>query len=156
MKTTCQICGRAIKANTGRIAHHGYTRPGQGWQTRSCFGAGFLPYELACDALPKAIESAEMYRNQQTAACIELIRNPPSSITHDRKDAWGKVLHSETFDRPEGYTFISKPSHQFAGVRGYDWHMNQKVNRHRQEVSGMEDTLAFFRDRLVNWKAPGV
>lgn len=41
----CQICGRAILAYTGLIAHHGYTRPGDGWQTASCHGARELPYE---------------------------------------------------------------------------------------------------------------
>lgn len=25
--TTCQVCGRAIKASNGLIAHHGYKRP---------------------------------------------------------------------------------------------------------------------------------
>ncbi len=42
---TCQICGRGIFANTGLIAHHGYERPGDGWQTASCRGARELPYE---------------------------------------------------------------------------------------------------------------
>ena len=36
---TCQICGRAIKASSGLIAHHGYERPGWGYQTTSCLGA---------------------------------------------------------------------------------------------------------------------
>lgn len=41
---TCQICGRAIFAETGVIAHHGYQRF-SGWQSQSCFGARHLPYE---------------------------------------------------------------------------------------------------------------
>lgn len=52
----CQICERAIKANTGKIAHHGYTRPGTGWQTASCMGARHLPYEVSCDVIPLAID----------------------------------------------------------------------------------------------------
>ncbi len=42
---TCQICGRPIFAELGVIAHHGYQRPGDGWQTASCVGARELPYE---------------------------------------------------------------------------------------------------------------
>jgi hypothetical protein len=49
--THCQICARPIKANTGRIALHGYQRPGHGWQTASCYGARCQPYEVANDAL---------------------------------------------------------------------------------------------------------
>lgn len=42
----CQCCTRAILANTGKIAHHGYERPGSGWQTASCMGAKHLPFEV--------------------------------------------------------------------------------------------------------------
>ena len=48
---TCQICGRPIFAEVGVIAHHGYQRPGDGWQTASCDGARELPFEAAKDAL---------------------------------------------------------------------------------------------------------
>lgn len=48
---TCQICGRAIFAERGRIAHHGYERPGTGWQTASCEGALKLPFEASNEAL---------------------------------------------------------------------------------------------------------
>lgn len=53
---TCQICVREIKAKHGVIAHHGYTRPEQGWQTDSCIGARQLPYEKSRDVIPKAID----------------------------------------------------------------------------------------------------
>jgi hypothetical protein len=38
---TCQIF-----AQRGKIAHHGYERPGYGWQTASCMGATYLPFEV--------------------------------------------------------------------------------------------------------------
>lgn len=61
---SCQICARSIGAKNGKIAHHGYERPGHGWQTSSCSGAMHQPYEVACDALPPAIRSAERYLEQ--------------------------------------------------------------------------------------------
>lgn len=48
---TCQICGRSIKAKNGSIAHHGYRRPGEGWQTSSCMGARYAPLEVSYDVL---------------------------------------------------------------------------------------------------------
>lgn len=48
---TCQCCGRRVKARTGNIAHHGYERPGDGWQTASCMGARALPFEVSRDRL---------------------------------------------------------------------------------------------------------
>lgn len=56
VERTCQVCGRGIFANTGVIAHHGYERPGDGWQTASCSGARELPFELSRDALAAEIE----------------------------------------------------------------------------------------------------
>jgi hypothetical protein len=48
---TCQCCWRKFLANTGKMAHHGYQRPGDGWQTASCYGARHLPFEADRDTL---------------------------------------------------------------------------------------------------------
>lgn len=37
-RRTCQVCGRKILLVGGRIAHHGFERPGNGQQTASCYG----------------------------------------------------------------------------------------------------------------------
>lgn len=58
---TCQCCGRAIFAETGTIAHHGYERPGEGWQTASCMGAKFLPFEVARERLGDLIRYIESH-----------------------------------------------------------------------------------------------
>jgi hypothetical protein len=58
---TCQICGRRILANKGTIAHHGYERPGEGWQTASCAGAKELPFEVERDVLLVEITHARAY-----------------------------------------------------------------------------------------------
>ena len=55
MQGTCQICERTIKSKFGIIAHHGFQRPGDGWQTNSCMGARGLPYEKSRDIIPNAI-----------------------------------------------------------------------------------------------------
>lgn len=54
-KFHCQICEREIKATKGLIAHHGYKRPGGGYQTGSCSGARYLPYEISRDVIPEEI-----------------------------------------------------------------------------------------------------
>lgn len=48
----CQVCGlgrRGWIANAGRVPHHGYERPGWGYQTDSCAGAMALPYSVLQD-----------------------------------------------------------------------------------------------------------
>lgn len=67
---TCQICGRAIFAELGTIAHHGYERPGHGWQTASCYGAKRLPYEVSREAIEELLprQIAEVKRLVKVAA----------------------------------------------------------------------------------------
>lgn len=52
---TCQCCGNRYLANSGLIAHHGYRRPGGGWQTPSCSGAQYAPFEVERYELGKLI-----------------------------------------------------------------------------------------------------
>jgi hypothetical protein len=61
----CQICAREIKAKSGIIAHHGYKRPGQGWQTSSCIGARNLPYEKSRDVIIQAIRIVQRFIENQ-------------------------------------------------------------------------------------------
>jgi hypothetical protein len=53
LRMTCGCCTRpiAVMGGTpkGRMAHHGYERPGQGWQTASCPGIKFMPLETTDD-----------------------------------------------------------------------------------------------------------
>lgn len=59
---TCQCCGRKYLANTGAMAHHGYQRPGGGWQTASCYGARHVPFEVSRDTLGQMIVGLKDYR----------------------------------------------------------------------------------------------
>lgn len=61
---TCQICGRPIFAETGVIAHHGYRRPYEGYQTKSCYGARHLPFEKSRDILGEYIGKLVTWRNE--------------------------------------------------------------------------------------------
>lgn len=61
---TCQVCARKILANTGVIAHHGYQRPYEGWQTSSCMGARHLPFETDRAILGRYIETITGLRNR--------------------------------------------------------------------------------------------
>lgn len=48
---TCPVCFRRIAVLRGTMAHHGYQRPGQGWQTASCPGIRFKPLEVSSEGL---------------------------------------------------------------------------------------------------------
>lgn len=66
----CQICGCDVLAETGVIAHHGYQRPGEGWQTASCHGARELPFETDRAALGVYIEALKERKIGTEAALV--------------------------------------------------------------------------------------
>lgn len=53
---TCGVCFRPIAVLRGTMAHHGYERPGTGWQTASCAGIRFKPLEVSPEGLDWLIE----------------------------------------------------------------------------------------------------
>jgi hypothetical protein len=158
MNTTCQICGRQIKANTGLIAHHGYQRPGQGWQTASCFGARWRPYEVACDALPPAITSISDYIAMREKAFAELIASPPEVLTFEKGTwNWKRGAHDKetvTVTRPEGFTDATRDDFDRHMPHTYGGEYRAKRAGIEHDIKSSQHTLAELRKRLKNWVAP--
>lgn len=144
----CQICERAILANTGVIAHHGYKRPGSGWQTRSCFGARYRPYEVACDALPPAIESCERYIAQREAFLADWLANPPATVTEIKGHRGGISL---TYDRPEGFTPRMDGSYRAWKYEGQYYRIAYAA---KADIRDTKAALERMRKRLADWKPP--
>lgn len=93
----CQCCGRAIHAALGTIAHHGYQRPGYGWQTRSCFGAKRLPWQADRSAVKELIDHLkETLLRSDYARCAVFDEIEP--VTH----------HYQIYDRKARGNYINK------------------------------------------------
>jgi len=145
-QTTCQICGRPIKANRGTIAHHGYKRPDYGWQTASCMGALHLPYEVSRDLIPVAITSLEKYIYNTTVALEGFIKNPPSVLSV-------KVYSSS---RTNKYEDKSKPENfsEKNSIRPYSY--ESAYHRHKYDMqNGIKSAklqVEYLQKRYDNWK----
>jgi hypothetical protein len=60
VRGTCGWCLRDIAVDkTGLMSHHGFTRPGIGYQTRSCAGVNYKNLEVSLDGLIARIKSTE-------------------------------------------------------------------------------------------------
>ena len=149
--TTCQICGRGIQAKTGLIAHHGYKRPGNGWQTASCYGAKFRPYEVACDAIEGAINACERFIAGANVRIAEMLSNPPAEIVENRKVGWN--TYTSTLARPEGFDpFAKSPGSYQQGGRGhYECLFHQRLNDWRRKIDAAQTDIEFLTDRLATW-----
>ncbi|MCK1668606.1 hypothetical protein [Bradyrhizobium sp. 153] len=109
---TCQCCGKKFLANTGTIAHHGYQRPGGGWQTASCSGAKFAPFEVSRDRLGGLIKGLKKWKADAVKARASVeAEEAPVRITFtdyaEKADAWGR--------RPEKAADVTRET--FAAIR---------------------------------------
>jgi len=169
LKRHCQICGRMIKAPQGHptvekeedakiridgsetIAHHGYKRPHQeGWQTASCFGARYRPYELACDALPPAIQSVEAHIARRQDVLASLLANPPAQFDCERTDKWSGKTKKWTLMKPDDFTIETKDYH----MGDYISEFNNRRRRLERDIEASVATRDGLKERLKNWKAP--
>lgn len=148
--TTCQICARAIKANTGIIAHHGYQRPQyQGWQTASCDGARQLPYEVSRDYIPVVIERYKLHAKNQEDMADEMLRTPPATITRFAMYSYGQ---DETFDKPADFDAY-KAVDSYSGMPGYENEFSKKYKAHRKNVKEINAAIEFLQQRYESWRA---
>lgn len=147
---TCQICGRAIRANTGIIAHHGYKRPGQGWQTSSCPGAKKLPYEVSRAQIPPTIEAIERYKAGAEAALKGLLASPPETLTFQRRDAWGKPLgEPRVYKRPEGFDPLKKVGSYSAW--SYESVFYPEVSTKQRQITAATHDIESLHKRYDAW-----
>ena len=150
--TTCQICGRPILAKTGKIAHHGYKRPDSGWQTSSCKGARYLPYEQSSDRIPEVIAYIESYLAQMSAALKDFMTNPPEILIYEKyRGAWSK---REPIEVARPADFDPNNSH-YSGISGsYSVLFHDRKRRTETDMKNARESIAYLKDRLAKWTAP--
>lgn len=158
MSTTpvhCQVCGRAIRAASGLIAHHGYTRPGDGWQTRSCHGARHVPYEEGHDALDSWIRDLTRSIPEKRAALEALQASPPAEFDVRDRDAYGRhrTPTPRMVRRPADFD-SRREDYQSYMPRAYSHHFWRAVRAQRRTIRSMEEALQYAAGRRGAWTAP--
>lgn len=174
----CQCCGRAIFAETGTIAHHGYERPGGGYQTASCMGAKFLPFEVSRDRLGDLIEAlvnreeqlvrrrAEADREEIPVRVVHVnyhaprVKDPMTAnsrgkhptVTLDFTRANFENLIDENTGRAAGKVFDEYTAHCMK-FDGFDKVKARDLKNRDAEIKGVREHLAECRARYDAWKA---
>jgi hypothetical protein len=86
VRATCSCCFRNIAVASGgaRMSHHGYERPELGWQTASCMGTMYKPYEVSCDGT-KAMIQAIRQRIKQYREQASNLETATSIVVQERR-----------------------------------------------------------------------
>lgn len=154
----CQICGGYYMATKGLLAHHGYRRPGTGWQTASCMGARFVEYAVSRDRIGVAIESVtEHIGRVRTRLSLLAVQGDASLTWNRKKDCWDKVGELVTVPRPEGWTPQNQEKETYRWdpkVRTYSELYQAQVKRLAADLKSSEETLVYLNGRWNGW--PGL
>lgn len=147
---TCQICGREIKAGNGRIAHHGYKRPGGGWQTSSCRGARYRPYEVACDRIQPEIDGIKEWMARTEESLAKMLADPPQVLMEGQE---GPSFRSRwvSYQKPEGFTAASSPSYM---PRTYNSLYFRMLGEWKDGLKSAGQEVDRLEKRLAAWIAP--
>jgi hypothetical protein len=143
-ETTCQICCQRHEMVGGLIAHHGYKRPGGGYQTASCWGARHLPYELSCDMIPHwiaRIEHRMKALNGMIAQNVDAelpIPRPCEQVADGYKN--GRRQYKRVY-----------PDDRMPGSPGYEVYRQQYIASLKREAKESLSDISFLEERIKNW-----
>ena len=132
---TCPVCFRPIAVlHRGTMAHHGYRRPGHGWQTASCPGIQFKPLEVSSEGLEWLISS---------------LRTRLTALQHAQ-------ANQDT--QPEFLMASRSSSGKAEKITRNDPLWPRAFKRHiakvESEIRSLEHELPLLEKKLANWK-PG-
>lgn len=161
-RKTCQICGRSILAKNGLIAHHGYQRPGEGYQTGSCAGARRNPFEVSRDYLGKFIATITDLRERQIAHREAVLAGTiPTIITvtagiYQRDGTRRFPMTAETAE--EVFLEIEKlPRHkgwrQMHGVKTFEQARDRYAKSLQSQIDSDQTYIAQQQSRFDGWSA---
>lgn len=123
VRGTCGWCLRDIAIDkTGLMSHHGFTRPGVGYQSQSCSGVNYKNLEVSLDGLKARIKATEQektnleLRLKQLPNAISLnIRKPGNRdvIAIGKEDPnWTKTYHNTEVNLESEIRSITKELEQ--------------------------------------------
>ena len=152
---SCQICARIIKNKKGVIAHHGYERPGLGWQTDSCMGARYPSYEVSRDRIPAAIDNLKSFLDNMKSTLKKLRNNPPETLQvrkrgYHRFGGGREPDTTITLNRPIDFD----PKDEVWRYRSDDYvsELKNMIHQVESQIKSGEPTLTFLRKRYDDWK----
>lgn len=134
IRGTCSCCFRSIAVlDTGKMAHHGYQRPGLGVQTSSCAGIRFEPLESSVEGLEWLIgHTRDQIGRSETALA--------------GKDGLEKLAILERRGRLTLPRTVEKAHPDFpAALRAWE-------RDHRMTISACESSLAMLGEALTTWQ----
>lgn len=158
-RMTCQCCNRAILANTGTIAHHGYERPDHGWQTASCFGAKRLPWQVDRSAVADLIKHLKSTLVRHVAA-RKSVANDVAPVQHnytgDYDRRTGRSAREHVLFTRESFARVlaenPKAFRSHYGEKTYEVFKSEDLADRDAKIKHIKNDIKEFQSRYDGWK----
>jgi hypothetical protein len=153
---TCQCCAKKYLANLGSMAHHGYQRPGWGWQTASCVGAKRLPFEVSRDTLGELLDLLKLWIEKHTIAAKE-IEAEARQVTYRYTEYSGYAKRENKtllFTRATFDQVVAENPKVFRNLWNatFDHFKADDVEYNKRQIEGLKADLVEHTKRFDSWK----
>lgn len=127
VRGTCPCCFSTQAVRDGKMVHHGYQRPGSGFQTASCMGIRFKPFERSVAGTEAVIDGLS-----------EQIMRAEKDL--NERDEWTQIMLLDTLETVE------------SGDEGWDKAFKRKVDELMRRVERMRQSRKHFVRLKNEWK----
>ena len=113
------------------MVHHGFQRPGGGYQTESCFGFGYEPFERSNLGTVKLLENiTEILKKKEKL--IPKMKEDTEIVLFDEKTLklFKININDENFEREN----------------------TRRINEVEREISSLKRDIKFYNNKLKEWK----
>ena len=155
----CQICNGLWVVENGKIAHHGYRRPGDGAQTASCFGAMFPPYEVSRDRVMDYIVDNSRMRLSRLKRIQQLQESDPELyLSATWYESYKQVARDlsvtpETFDQKKEKLKQEYPKARINfNADNYEALKDRALRMARRDAEMFAEVITTFTKRYNDWK----
>lgn len=158
---TCQCCGRGIFAERGKIAHHGYERPsGEGYQTASCMGALYPPFEVSRTRLGAMIRGLTANRDGQIEDREKVVREERGIgvewLDYSKRDSRGRPgLPTREYAARLNFAELTagaKKRLEHRGIKTWEDLKRNEIERIEDKIKYLNERIAYEQKRFDGWK----
>jgi hypothetical protein len=155
---TCQCCARDILAERGEIAHHGYQRPGSGYQTASCEGALTDPFEVSRAALGTMLSRMRDYVVHRKTHLIKIEREMGDlNWTYTDRTLRSRTSDGEVTVQVNRATFPAifeeaKPRFHYNHTTTFDEIKGAAIREVKVDIKMTQQSIDIHTARYDGWK----
>lgn len=139
----CQLCEADQKLHQGRMVHHGYQRPGDGYIVGDCPGVHQEPYEVSCEAIKSYKVSLEQ----------KLVSTEKSLARHQNNEITAMTV-TRVQDHRIGHRNLIVEEYQVCVTSPYLWNneMRDRIYEHERDISALKREIDRCTRRIAAWK----